>query len=181
MQIRQNFIRGRYLNYEGQTIAGFYVHGISSEVTPSRDGSPRYSVRCQRCLHYDIRTQTELSRAANGAFTPCSNATCSASTVQHAESESIADLRRAERQEQVRKTLEAETERQKAAQRAAKEAAERRHLESFRDDHRRFVLQQINQGVPAEQIMSLEKFANLRYDVRERINQAVTRQVEREQ
>jgi hypothetical protein len=174
MQIRQNFIRGRWLNYEGRTIGGFYVHGISPEVTPRRDG-PRYSVRCNKCNHCDIRTQTELSRAANGAFMPCSNQLCDASRVRHPGGESIVDLRRAERQEQARKELEAETERQKAAQRAAKELADRRHLESFRDDHRRYTLQQINQGVPAEQIMSLSKFAHLRDDVREKINQAVRR------
>jgi hypothetical protein len=180
MQITPTFIRNRFLNYEGRTLYGFWVYGISSQVTASPDGSPRYDVRCNRCLHYDIRTQTELSRAANGARMLCTNQTCAASRTDHPESESLADLRRAERQEHARKTLEAETERQKAAQRAAKEAAERRHLESFRDDHRRFVLQQLNQGTPTAQIMSLAKFANLRYDIREKIMQAVT-QVEREQ
>jgi hypothetical protein len=151
------------------------VYSISSQVMANRDGSPRYDVRCNRCLHYDIRNQVELSRAANGARMFCTNHTCPASRVEHPESESLTGLRKAERQEQAQNERAQAARQSEAARRAAKDAAGRKYLDSFREDHRRYTLQQINQGVPAEQIMSLHKFAHLRDDVREKINQAVRR------
>ncbi len=171
----QTFIRGRWRSYVGETVGGFYVFDIASQVTANRDGSPRYDVRCNSCLHYDIRTQLELSTAANGARMFCSNQTCPASRVEHPESESLTDLRRQEREQEARTEREQASRRAEAARRAAKDAAGRKHLDSFREDHRRYTLQQINQGVPAEQIMSLHKFADLRDDVRDKINQAVRR------
>ena len=175
MQIRPSFIRNRWLNYDGQTISGFYVYGISSQVTACPDGSPRYDVRCNRCLHYDIRTQLELSRAANGARMLCTNQTCPASRVEYPGGESLADIRLAERQEQAWREREQAAKQAQADRKVATDAAGRKYLEAFREDHRRYTLQQIKQGVPAEQIMSLHKFAHLRGDVRDKINQAVRR------
>jgi hypothetical protein len=121
----QTFIRNRWLNYEGRTISGFYVYSISSQVTANRDGSPNYDVRCLKCNRYEIKNQRELTHGANGAMIFCSNKTCVASKVQHPESESLADLKRQEREQEAR------TQREQAAgqvlrkQEVAKQRSER--------------------------------------------------------
>jgi hypothetical protein len=104
-----NFIRGRWRSFIGETVGGFHIFDIASQVRANRDGSPNYDVRCLKCNRYGIKSQRELTNGANGAMIFCSNHACVASRVQHPESESLADLKRQEREQEAR------TQREQAA------------------------------------------------------------------
>jgi hypothetical protein len=121
----QTFIRNKWRNYEGQTVSGFFVYSISSQVMANKDGSPNYDVRCLKCNRYGIKSQRELTNGANGAMIFCSNHTCVASRVQHPESESLADVKRQEREQEARTQREQAARQVLRKEEVAKERSER--------------------------------------------------------
>jgi len=119
------FIRNKWRSYVGETVSGFYVFDISSQVTANKDGSPRYDCRCTKCNYYQIKSQSELTNGANGAMLFCSNQVCPASRVQHPETESLADLRRQEREQEARTQREQAARQMVRKQQVAKQRSER--------------------------------------------------------
>lgn len=166
-----NFIRKRWLNYEGRTVSGFRVYGVADSVTANRDGSPNWDCGCLTCHTRQVKTHTDVS----GGVLYCLNAACSKSRVQHQADQSLREVRRAEREQRDRAEREQAERQVNAAKEAAREQAQRDYLESFRADHHRYAMQQIRQGTPVEHIMSLTRFASQGDEVRRRIMEAVAR------
>lgn len=128
----QSFIRGRYRSFVGETVAGFYVHDIASQVRPNRDGSPNYDCRCLRCNQYFVKRQAELNNGANGARIFCGNHTCSASRVEHPQLASLADLRKSEAQERAARGREKKKREAEMQNRAESERAEQEEKSKWR-------------------------------------------------
>lgn len=143
-----NFIRNRWLNYEGWTVSGFRVYGIAASVTSSRDGAPSWDCGCLACHTRQVRTHAELS----GGVLYCSNAACPASRVERQAETSLRDLRRAERQEREQ-AERAEVARQASA---AKDAANDAAIREEKKRYIKFAQAQLNVNVALEDLVSFE-------------------------
>lgn len=118
------WIRNKWLNYEDRVVSGFRVYGVSSSVLANRDGSPNYDVSCGKCRTVQVKSHSELSNGANGAMLFCCIPSCPAAKVTNPESDSLADLRRQEREQHKQAEREQAARRAEATQKAEKERAE---------------------------------------------------------
>lgn len=173
-----DFIRG-YVNLEGKRIGNFEVYGLSS-FGASRSGAPNWECVCRlpNCRMYQVFSHAELTTALEsgrpGETLFCKNTSCSGHRTAHSGNESLADLRRQER-EAVRRSEAEEAERKRnVANKAAQAKAEEARLAPLRADWHRYSLHLIKQpGVSETEILNFSRWMEIGDAARQRLMQLV--------
>lgn len=145
---------GTYRDFTNATVGQFTVLQLAGR---DNNGSPVWRVRC-RCgfvqpfSHSQLKNASETGQPENVLF--CRNARCTHSKPQPVRTETLADIRRAEQEEQRRIEQEAAQLKAEADRKAAEESA-------LRDEQRiymRFAQNQIARGAELKDILPFDRW-----------------------
>lgn len=166
---------GNYADLTGFTVGNFIVVQLAGR---DRSKAPVWCVRCKLCgreqvfAHSKLTNRLETRSAGETLF--CQNQACSLSRKEPVTTESLRDVRRAE-VEQRKQSERIETERRdRASQEAADKAAREAALAPMRADWHRYVINRINAGIAANQILNFDRWQQIGDAARTRFMHLVT-------
>lgn len=146
---------GSFADLTGFTVGNFKVEELAGR---DRNKAPLWRVICQQC-HCDqvfnhARLTSALETKTAEQVLHCQNAACIRSRSSVVRTETLSDVRRAEREQQERTELEAQRQRELAAREAGKQADIRAEQQTWI----RFANAQIKAGVAVEDLMTFESW-----------------------
>lgn len=166
---------GGYADLTDFRVGKFVVDRLAGR---NRAGQPIWDVTCNHChmsQRFDHRTlcnAVETSRPEEVIF--CKNERCPNSCKNDvAESESLFEIRRQEREKRKRAEQQAAADRAKAEREAAKIKVREARLASVRAEWNAYSNHQINAGTPLQEIASLSRWAEISESLRKRIMDAI--------
>ena len=165
---------GTYVNLTGFRIGKFSVLEIAGR---DRLKAPLWRCICQGCGSDQVFTHAMLTNrlqtiSANETLF-CQNGACPLSRSRTVRSETLADLRRAERREREHAERIAKEQRERSAKEAADRAAREKALAPLRKDWHQYVRNRINYGTQAKEIMNFERWLQIGDSARTRIMELV--------
>lgn len=166
------FLSQRYADLTGCRIGNFYVDSILGR-NSKKGGVPIWRLACSKCSyplqlgHHQVQA---MIQAGPSAKFPCANNACVLSRMEHT-SETLADIRRAERIEAER----AAEARRAAEAEAAKQRARDDRLAALKTEYRRFWNHQVQTPIALDKIVSLARWCQLADGTRKMILDRITK------
>jgi len=167
-----SFLSRRFADLTGRAIGNWFR--IKELAGRDRSGAPVWRVICQQCKCAQTFPHMKLTNALGSGQADvlrCQNTACAGSHIAHARTETLVDVRRAEREAQRQAELVAKQEQERVAKKAAEEAA----LRAERQRWLRVANHQVSIGVPLSQVLTFQTWmcsgAHWREEIVKRVNE----------
>jgi len=165
---------GGFADLTGYTVGPIRVLQIAGR---DRQRAPVWECECQSCRRVQVFSHAKLTcrletRSAQETLF-CQNEACVRSRREPARTETLRDVRMAERRDRKEAERIASQQRDRAAKHAAEKAAQEAALAPLRADWHKYVLNRINAGKPATEILNLKRWLEIGEVARTRIMELV--------